>query len=57
MEFRDLNQDDIYEFQVAECRNDGKRYAWSEKSFPVKPIMQLGRYIYYYINFLRLLTF
>ena len=51
MEFYDLNQDDTYEFQVAECRDDGKRVAWSEKSFPVKPIMQLGRYIYFFINF------
>ena len=46
MEFYHLNQNDAYEFQVAECGNDGKGAAWSKKSFPVKPIMQLGRYIY-----------
>ena len=43
--YYNLNQDDTYEFQVAAYGNDGTVSTWSEKSFPVKPIMQLGWYI------------
>ena len=41
--FDELSQSDLYEFQVAAFQ-DGRRTEWSEKSFPVKPTMQLGFY-------------
>ena len=43
--FNNLHLDDMYEFQLAVSENDGSAYVWSEMSFPVKPIMQLGWYI------------
>ena len=40
--FNELSQSDLYEFHVAAFEKDGRRTEWSEKSFPVKPTMQLG---------------
>ena len=41
--FEDLNEKELYEFQVAVPGGNGQTGVWSQKSYPVLPSLQLGK--------------